>query len=211
MTEIAGEIMTLGQRFKTQRIRTTYIFVGIVAVILVFSSSGWEGRGLLTTILFLLGTTLVGIATVGRLWCSIYISGYKNDQLITVGPYSISRNPLYFFSMLGAIGLGMDTETLIIPVVVALGFMFFYPSVIDQEEKKLRKRHGAAFDDYCRTTPRFWPSLSKLQEPSSYLIRPEAFRRRLFDSLWFVWGIGIVEIIEGLHESDVLGTLFRLY
>ena len=203
--------MTLGQRFKTQRIKTTYIFVGIVAVILVFSSSGWEGRGLLTTILFLLGTTLVGIATVGRLWCSIYISGYKNDQLITVGPYSVSRNPLYFFSLLGTIGLGMDTETLIVPIVAAVGFMLFYPSVIEQEEEKLRRLHGEAFELYCRATPGFWPTFSKLREPEAYVVRPAFFRRRLFDSLWFVWGIGILEIIEGLHESGALVTLFKLY
>jgi protein-S-isoprenylcysteine O-methyltransferase Ste14 len=36
-----------------------------------------------------------------RLWCSLYISGYKNSQLITSGPYSLCRNPLYFFSFVG--------------------------------------------------------------------------------------------------------------
>ncbi|MCU0575016.1 MAG: isoprenylcysteine carboxylmethyltransferase family protein [Syntrophobacteraceae bacterium] len=154
---------------------------------------------------------MVGIATVGRLWCSIYISGYKNDQLITVGPYSISRNPLYFFSLLGSIGLGMDTETLIIPFVAALGFLIYYPSVIEQEENKLQKLHGEAFDAYCKTTPKFWPAFSKLKEPETYTVKPAEFRRRLFDSLWFVWGIGILEMIEGLHENGVLVTLFKLY
>jgi hypothetical protein len=105
----------------------------------------------------------------------------------------------------------LATETLIIPVVATLGFMIFYPSVIDLEEQKLRKMHGTAFDAYCAITPRFWPSFSKLEEPETYLMRPGAFRRRLFDSLWFVWGIGILEIIEGLHESNVLVTLFKLY
>jgi protein-S-isoprenylcysteine O-methyltransferase Ste14 len=203
--------MTLGQRFKTQRIRTTYIFVGIVAVILMFSKTRWEVSGLLPMSLFLLGTTLVGIATIGRLWCSIYISGYKNDQLITVGPYSISRNPLYFFSLLGTIGLGMVTETLIIPIVAAGGFMLFYPPVTAREEEKLRRVHGESFEVYCRSTPRFWPALSRLSEPEAYVVRPGVFRRRLFDSLWFLWGVGIIESMEGLHENGLLPTLFKLY
>ncbi|MCU0589114.1 MAG: isoprenylcysteine carboxylmethyltransferase family protein [Syntrophobacteraceae bacterium] len=203
--------MNLSQRFKTQRIKTTNILVGIVAIPLLFSSSGWEGTGILSTVLFLLGTVLVGVATVGRIWCSIYISGYKNNQLITFGPYSISRNPLYFFSLVGTVGLGLETETLIIPIVAALGFMMLYPAVMAQEEQKLLQIHGEAFETYCRSTPRFWPSFSRLQEPETYELRPRVFRRRLFDSLWFVWGIGILELIEGLRESDMLVTLFKLY
>lgn len=203
--------MTLRQRFKTRRMKSTKIFMALMLLTLTVSASGWEGKGLLTTLLFLAGTVLVGIATIGRLWCSVYISGYKNDTLICLGPYSISRNPLYFFSMLGAVGLGLATETLIIPASVALAFLLLYPSVIDQEEKKLRALHGARYEEYCHKTPRFWPRWSGLEEPSVYPTHPVVFRRRLFDSLWFVWGIGILEIIEGLHESGVLPTLFRLY
>lgn len=59
----------------------------------------------MSTILFLLGLLLVGVATVGRLWCSLYISGHENSELITTGPYSLSRNPLYFFSLPGFAGI----------------------------------------------------------------------------------------------------------
>ena len=63
-------------------------------------------------VLFLIGCALVGIAIVGRLWCAQYIAGYKDNTLVREGPYSMCRNPLYFFSFLGTIGVGLCTESL---------------------------------------------------------------------------------------------------
>jgi protein-S-isoprenylcysteine O-methyltransferase Ste14 len=203
--------MIFERYFKINRIKLTQYFIVFVILLLLFSRSGWEGYGIITTLLFLIGTLMVGIATVGRLWCSIYISGYKTHTLIMVGPYSICRNPLYLFSLIGTIGLCLNTETILLPIIAAFIFLLYYPSVIEQEERKLRSKHTEDFEAYCRTVPRLIPSLCLLEEPETYVVRPKVFRKRLFDSLWFVWGIGIIEIIEGLHESGVLPALFNLY
>ena len=197
--------------FRVSRIKTTKCVVVLAFLILACSTSGWEKYGIIPTIFFVVGTIMVGIATIGRLWCSIYISGYKNSQLITVGPYSVSRNPLYLFTFVGIIGLGLNTETLIVPTSASLAFMMYYPSVITQEEIRLREKHSEAFEAYCRAVPRLIPSFSRIQGPETYVVRPKVFRRRLFDSLWFVWGIGIIEVIEGLHESGILTSFFTLY
>jgi protein-S-isoprenylcysteine O-methyltransferase Ste14 len=194
------------------RIRISQIFAVLLIAIIALSSSYWEVQApFVTSILYILGCILVGIASVGRLWCSLYISGYRTSTLITVGPYSMCRNPLYFFSLLGAIGVGLASESLLIPTIIAVAFALYYPSVIQGEEAKLRTLHGGEFETYFKTTPRFFPKISLLKEPEEYTVKPLKFRRQIFDALWFVWLIGILELIEELHELNILPALFRIF
>lgn len=189
----------------------SWLVVFCLGALILFSKSRWEGGYPLSDILFLTGIFLVSIATVGRLWCSLYICGYKTNSLITAGPYSICRNPLYFFSLLGGIGIGMASETLTVTIIIVIAFSIYYPLVIASEEAKLRSIHGEAFDQYIKQTPRFWPSLSKLYEPDEYTVRPKVFRRAVFDALWFIWIAGILELIEALHEYNIVKPVFCLY
>jgi len=46
----------------------------------------------------IIGFTLIVLSGVGRIWSSAYIAGLKSKRVISYGPYSIMRNPLYFFS-----------------------------------------------------------------------------------------------------------------
>jgi len=196
---------------EKQRKIFTLIFSMVLGVLILFSQSRWEGCYLVADIFFLAGIILVGVATVGRLWCSLYICGHKTKNLITVGPYSVCRNPLYFFSFLGGIGIGFASETLTVTLLIFSGFLFYYPFVIRAEEKKLRRIHGIDFDRYMSKTPRFFPSLSGLYEPEEYTVRPRLFKRRIFDALWFVWMAGILELLEALHEYNVIPVFFRLW
>jgi len=194
------------------RIQVSRIFVIILMVIIAVSSSAWEVEApLFSTVLFLIAIVLVGIASLGRLWCSLYIAGYKTDSLVTEGPYSMCRNPLYFFSFLGAIGVGFASETLLIPAIMLCAFALYYPFVIKSEEAELQKLHGDKFNTYFEHVPSFFPSISKLKEPEEYIVRPVIFKRHLFDALWFIWLVGILEINEELHTLDILPTLFTIY
>ncbi len=202
--------MALTDLFAAHRLRMSQLFVLLIVGLLAVSESRWE-FSFLDALLFLLGAVLVGGATMGRLWCSLYIAGYKEGTLVTTGPYSISRNPLYFFSLMGAIGLGLATETFTFGALFALWFGLFYPAVIRGEERRLRELHGARFEDYARRVPRFVPRLGLLVEPESYVVQPVKFRNHLLDALWFVWGLGLLELIEAAHKYELLPTLIRWY
>ena len=193
------------------RIPVTRVFAVILLVIIIFSLSAWERISFVSNLFFLTGCILVGIASLGRLWCSLYIGGYKNATLVTTGPYSISRNPLYFFSMIGGAGVGLATETLLMPVVIVILFLVYYPGVIRSEERRLLSLHGERFEAYRRNTPAFFPKLSLLKEPETYTVNPRIFKRNIFRALWFIWLIGIIEIIEAFHETGVLPMYFRIY
>ncbi|MEN6347994.1 MAG: hypothetical protein ABFD08_01155 [Syntrophomonas sp.] len=105
------------------RIEISRVFIAALIIIIALSDSAWESQApFVGAVLFLIGSILVGIASLGRLWCSLYIAGYKTDFLVIEGPYSLCRNPLYFFSLIGAVGVGFSAETLTLPVVLFLIF-----------------------------------------------------------------------------------------
>jgi protein-S-isoprenylcysteine O-methyltransferase Ste14 len=197
------------QYFATHRLRVSRIFAIAFFLVVLAMESAHEGS-LVSTALFLLGLLLVGVATVGRLWCSLYISGHKNAELITTGPYSLSRNPLYFFSLLGFAGIGFASETVTLGAVLAAAMLIGYPAVIRQEEAVLRERFGAEFEAYCARVPRFLPRLSGYVEPETYTVNPRLFRRSMLDVVWFVWFVGILEFVEALHEFHYVQPLIHL-
>ncbi len=193
----------------SHRILVSRLFAIAFIVLMAITESALKGH-IISSVLFLIGITLVGAATVGRLWCSLYISGRKDSELITAGPYSISRNPLYFCSLLGFVGIGLTTETLSFSVALVLIFLFAYPATIRREEEFLRAKFGSAFTDYCARTPRFFPSLKAFNEPGSYVVNPGLFRRTMGDALWFVWLVGIIKLVEALHEYGLMKPMLRL-
>jgi len=161
--------------------------------------------------LFFIGTILVAVASLGRMWCSLYIAGYKDDRLVTEGPYSICRNPLYLFSMIGVVGIGCSTETITFPIVFTILFALYYPFVIKSEEKRLRQLFGAEFREYKKRVPAFFPKISTFVEPENYRVKPAVYRKHIFSALWFIWIIGILEVIEGMREIGLFKSLWSLY
>ena len=197
--------------FRKLRITLTRIFSIIPIALICVSASYWEDIGIISTILFIIGIFLVGIATIGRVWSSLYISGYKSKTLLTSGPYSMCRNPLYFFSFIGSLGIGLSTETITITVLLMIGFVIYYPYVMKREYKRLISLHGDKYREYCEKTPVFLPSLSLLKEPEEYMVKPIIFRKNLFDAIYFIWIVGFIELIKGLHDANILPIIFRMY
>ena len=195
------------------RITVTQVFVVVLVLIIAVSESAWDvsPTPFVGAVLFLIGAVLVGIASLGRLWCSLYIAGYKTEVLVTEGPYSMSRNPLYFSSFLGAIGVGFASETIMLPVIIFILFTIYYPFVIKSEEAELRKLFGGKFDTYKKNVPVFFPDISKLKEPAEYIVKPKIFKKHMVDALWFIWLIGIMEMVEALHELHILPIIFKIY
>jgi protein-S-isoprenylcysteine O-methyltransferase Ste14 len=201
-------------KFKFEEFRTTLTRIaGAIVLFFFFSTqSYWETKNIMITyFLTFLGIFLVAIASLGRMWCSLYIAGYKDNKLITEGPYSLCRNPLYFFSLIGVIGIGCATKTFTLPIVFIILFSSYYRFVIKSEEERLKQLFGAEFEEYAKTVPAFFPSFSTFYEPDNYIVKPSVYRRHVFSALWFIWIVGIIGVIEGMKEFGFLTALWSLY
>jgi protein-S-isoprenylcysteine O-methyltransferase Ste14 len=103
---------------------------------------------------------LVGAAvrTLGKQW-AITARLIEGHRLITEGPYSFVRNPIYtgMFGMLVATGLafGHWIELMIGIVLFAIGLGIRVRS----EEKLLRSAFGEEFEDYARRVPAVLPGI----------------------------------------------------
>jgi protein-S-isoprenylcysteine O-methyltransferase Ste14 len=156
------------------------------------------------------GCVIMGCGVIGRIWCLVCIAGFKNEELITDGPYSLCRNPLYFFSILGTIGAGLGSGTVSFPLLAVLGFAVWYPSVIRFESRNLAERHGLAYDAYSSKTPLLIPSWRGFHESPEHTVRSSSFRRGIFDTLWFFATYALMHAFYAAHEHGVLPVWYRL-
>lgn len=196
--------------FERLRISLTWLYTICIAFLVIFGGSCYQ-TSMLGKVLFTIGGSLAAIGAFGRLWCSLYISGYKNNTLISEGPYSLCRNPLYFFSFIGALGIGLSTGNFTIPLMIIAGFAIYYPLVVSGEEARLAVIHGERFQKYMGDTPAFFPRFSAFREPVEYTVRPKIYRKDIGDAIWFIWAVCLLQLIAALRAFDYIPTLFILF
>lgn len=191
------------------RLMVSRIFGLGILVLLLFGSSYWSPAPLFDQMLFFIGFLLAVVGFCGRLWCHSYITGRKKKMLITAGPYSLCRHPLYFFSFVGGIGLGLCTETLSAPVLFVLGFAVYYPHIIRTEERFLSLNFPDAYEDYKRRAPLFFPRWANFRE-GDVTVNAADLRHEIVGAGAFLCCIGIFELIEALHQARILPTYFLI-
>ena len=84
---------------------------------------------------------------------------HKQDMLTVSGPYAHTRNPLYFGSAILTVGAAVAMNSWIAAVLLCGYFALFYSVVMRREEGELRFHHGAAFEEYAKAVPLFFPRL----------------------------------------------------
>ncbi|MBB4798780.1 MAG: isoprenylcysteine carboxylmethyltransferase family protein [Brevundimonas sp.] len=157
-----------------------------------------------------LGLVSILACILGRAWCSLYIGGRKKQEIVDVGPYSISRNPLYVFSFLGAFGVGAQTGSLVVAVVFAAAAYGVFRVVVGREEAFLVQAFGPPYEAYVSSTPRFLPNLSLWRDADVLSIRPVFFLRTVRDGLVFLLAVPVFESLELLQRAGGFTSLFQL-
>lgn len=195
---------------KRYRILLTRVLLGLIALVIVLSAPLWEPGPVVSLAIDFLAFILVLTAAFGRLWALSYISGHKTKDLITEGPYSAMRNPLYFFSFIGSLGIGLLTKTALVSGAIVLAFAIYYPLVIRSEEKHLEQVHGESFRQYKTRVPAFIPRFSAYSEPLEYPVSARYLRRAFFSVMWFPLIYIILLFLERLHAVGILPVFMSI-
>lgn len=189
------------QRLQRRRKRT--LFGGIVFCIFLLCSveSSWRASDpRVYELIEHLGLFLILVCILGRTWCTLYIGGSKKRTLVTDGPYSVVRNPLYFFTAIGAAGVGAQSGSIALTGLLAAATAAVFFWVVRQEEIFLGATFPIDYAAYKALVPRFFPRPSLWREPDELLVRPHLVRRTFLDACLFLLAVPICDLIDLLQD-----------
>jgi len=209
MTITHRPALDLGAVQKIRKIAVLVAILALVGLALVSQSVGgvdgeWHER------VEAVGFVAMILSIVGRAWCSLYIGGRKKAEIVDRGPYSITRNPLYVFSYIGAFGIGAQSGSVTIGLGFVLAAMAVFYLTVKREEAFLEREFGAVYTAYKARTPRFWPRFSLWRDEEELTIRPSLFVTTIRDGLVFLLAIPIFELIDAGQAAHWLRILLHL-
>ena len=136
------------------------------------------------------GFLCVALACLGRIWCSLFIAGHKDEVLVTSGPYARCRHPLYSLSILGAFGLGLTSRSVLLCVAVVILITALVVYAASCEEQFLADSFPDEFKAYLSATPNKWiPQSTPSVVPGTLDVRPVVFWKAFLDagSFFVLW------------------------
>jgi protein-S-isoprenylcysteine O-methyltransferase Ste14 len=184
------------------------VTLAVFAVLFFFADTRWPPA--VHEAMRWLGAALIFVCISGRTWCSLYIGGRKNYELVTTGPYSVCRNPLYVFSIIGAVGIGAQIGAVSVAVLAGICAWLVHLLVVRQEERHLLAEQGEAYARYLAEVPRFMPRFALWRNVEVLEVRTFAFVRTFADACIFFAAIPVAAGLDLLHHTGLLRVLFRL-
>jgi len=153
--------------------------------------------------LFLLG----GLAI--RIWSILYIGGRKSHELITEGPYSLCRNPLYVGTLFLVIGAGLCFENVLMLAATLVVFIPVHFIVVRLEEKHLESLFPIEYASYRRQTSRFLPQFRNYHGTKELTVSVRSIRRVLVDTMGVLLLPEIEDLLEVMHRHGIIPVLWH--
>ena len=135
-----------------------------------------------------------------RAWASGYIN--KDQQLATDGPFSLTRNPLYFGNFVLGLGIAIAGNNALSYIIFFAYYLLFFPFLMTLEHKRLKEKFGTAYEEYAKNSHTFFPKLKKVKRGEfniSFYMKNREYRV-LYFSL-FVIAIMILKVLKRYHAQ----------
>lgn len=114
-----------------------------------------------------IGWLVVGVALGLDAWAMITMARARTnilphraaDRLVTVGPFALTRNPIYVGNVLLLAGLGLGMGSLWVMATSIADALLTHRLAVLREERHLERRFGSAWSAYASDVPRWlgWP------------------------------------------------------
>ena len=149
--------MTAGQFFFKNR---SYTPIPLLLAVLILADPNWTS--------FLVGLLLLILGEGMRFWGVLYAGSATRttgragaDRLVTDGPFSHVRNPLYVGNFLMSLGLVVMSWAWMpwMLLVYLILFGLQYGFIVKEEEAFLAGKFNQDYTDYCRSVPRWIPKI----------------------------------------------------
>lgn len=134
-----------------------------------------------------------------RGWASGYIN--KNNELATRGPFSLTRNPLYFGNFILGVGIAIAGNNIYCYAIFILYYLLFFPFLMVLEHKRLREKYGEKYEKWAKNSHSFFPKIKKLDKLGfniSYYMKNKEYRV-LYFSL-FIIGVLIIKVLRIIKQ-----------
>lgn len=188
------------RRIQNKRKIVLRIVIVIALVLLLFTGSYWRSHArLLYDAIEGLGVLMIIACIFGRTWSTLYIGGRKRRELVTIGPYSLVRNPLYFSTLVGAFGIGAQSGSLVVAVLAALIVFAVFHDVVTHEEKFLREAFPNEFAAYENRVPKFLPRLNGWRDTDKLEISTRLVWCTFLETCLFLLSVPAAKLVDELH------------
>jgi protein-S-isoprenylcysteine O-methyltransferase Ste14 len=150
-----------------------------------------------------LGWALIVGGGAMRLWASLYIGGWKSERLMTEGPYSICRNPLYLGSVTTGAGFALLLNSGVLLVAVGAVALVYTLYLVPHEERRLADRFGERYQHYRQQTPMLWPRWRGFRTQPVIQVHLRSLAREFWRVI--VWGL--VAVGAELFADEMRGPM----
>ncbi|MGO8746902.1 MAG: methyltransferase family protein [Thermoguttaceae bacterium] len=145
-----------------------------------------------------------------RWWATLYIGGRKSVELISDGPYSISRNPIYCGTFLLTVAVGVLAQSVAFLFAVILVAMAYVVLTTTIEEEKLLTCYGNSFRMYRSRVPRFAPNLRLFHSRSTIEVQTKGLRAEFLRMCRWVWIPVLCNLVTHLRSEAWWPVWFSL-
>jgi len=177
----------MGKSTNKNRMLHSRIVVSVAFLLAVITKQFSSHEAYVHELTEFAGYILIVLCGLGRLYTTAFLGGHKNRNLITYGPFSVVRNPLYVFSWLGFTGIALFSVNLWVILIVPAAFLAIYHQLVLREEVLLLEKFGPEYASYLKKVPRFIPKTLKQTMPEEIPAVPHYLMNGLKDaSVWFI-------------------------